>query len=80
MISVLTQHAEQNAHGQRRAESDPRVELLPGPTIHLDLASPAALAPADDNASALAVKIGLGQRERFPDPQSRALEHHDLAT
>ena len=44
-----------------------------------DLATPATLAPADQNGPALTVKIGLGQRERFADPESGAPEHHDHA-
>jgi hypothetical protein len=44
---VGTPHdTEQRAHGQGRAESESRTEIVPGPAVHRHLASPAAL-PAE---------------------------------
>ena len=53
------QHAEQRPHGQRPSQRQPRVELLPGPAVHPDLAALAALALAHQDRAALQVKIAL---------------------
>jgi hypothetical protein len=73
------QHAEQRADGQGRAELQPGIEMVPGPTVHPDLAPPAAFPGANEDRAALSVKVGLGQRERFADPQPGAPQHDDHA-
>jgi hypothetical protein len=70
-------HTQQRANRQARPELEPRVKLLPGPAVHADLASLAALAVADHDGAARAVKVGLGKRERFADPQASAPQQHD---
>jgi hypothetical protein len=54
------QDAEQRADGQSRAQLQPGIELLPCPAIHSHLAPTAALAGANQDGAALAVKVGLG--------------------
>ena len=66
------QDAEQRADRHGRAQFEPGIEVVPGPAVHPDLAAPAALPGANENSAALPVKIGLGQRERFADPQPGA--------
>jgi hypothetical protein len=55
----------------------PRLELLPAPGVRADLAPLSALAVADEDRPAVAVKIALG--ERLADTQTSAPEHHDQA-
>ena len=61
------------------AQFEPGPELLKGPAVHPDLASSPALTGADHDGAAVSVKIGLGQGERFADPQPCAPQHHDHA-
>jgi hypothetical protein len=70
-------HAEQGSDRQTRPELKPRVELLPGPAVHADLAPLTALAAAHEHRAARAVEIGLRKRKRFSDPESGAPEQHD---
>jgi hypothetical protein len=71
------QHAEQRTDRELGAELEPRPELLKRPAVDPDLAPPAALTGAHNDSAAVSVKIGLGERERFADPQPRAPQHHD---
>src|SRR5450755_1225284 len=73
------QDAEQRADGQSRSECEPGIEMVPGPAVHPDLAPPSALPGANEDGAALSVKVGLGQRERFADPQPGAPSHDDHA-
>ena len=59
------QHAEERADGQGPAQLKPRVELLPRPAVHPDLAAATTLSSPDQHRAALAVKIGLSQRQRL---------------
>ena len=63
------QNAEERADRQGPAQLEPGVELLPRPAVHPDLPPATALAGTDQHGAALAVKIGLSQRERLADPQ-----------
>src|SRR5213082_3268876 len=74
-----TEHAEQRANRQPRADLEPRLELLPGPTVHSNLAPLAALAAAHQHGAACPVEIALRQSERLADPQPRTPEHDDHA-
>src|SRR5439155_11534739 len=70
-------HAEQRADRQARSDLKPRLELLPGPAVHPDLAALAALAAADEDRAARSVEVGLGESERFTDSETGAPEEHD---
>src|ERR1700759_2770137 len=74
------QHTEQRTHGKRGPQLQPWVELLPCPAVHPDLAALTALAVSDQDRTATYVKVTLGERECFADPQSGAPEHDDQAT
>src|SRR5947209_6505695 len=63
------QHAEERADRQGPAHLEPRIKLLPRPAVHPDL-PPTTLSSTDEHGTALAVKIGLSQRQRLADPQS----------
>lgn len=56
---------------------EPGLEALEAPPVHPDLASFAAFASAHKHRTASGVKIALGERERFTDPEARAPEHDD---
>jgi hypothetical protein len=51
--------------------------LFPGPVVHADLTPAPALASAHEHRSASWVEVGLFERERFVDPQSRAPQDDD---
>jgi hypothetical protein len=57
---------------QSRAQLEPGIELLPRPAVHSDFAPLTTLAGANQDGAALAVKVGLAQRERLADPQPGA--------
>ena len=73
------QDAEQRSDRKRAPTLQPRVKILPSELVHPDLPAFAALGPADQDRTPAAIEIGLGQRERFADPQPGAPEHHDHA-
>jgi hypothetical protein len=50
---------------------------MPRPAVHADLAAATALALANDDRSASGVEVGLGQLERFADPQPGPPQQHD---
>jgi hypothetical protein len=52
-------HAKQGPDAQGDAEAQPRVDLVPCPPIHADLASLAAFASADENRAAVLVEVKL---------------------
>jgi len=55
----------------------PRIELLPRPPVHSDLAALAALPTPDGHGAARSVQIALLERERFADSQAGAPEQDD---
>jgi hypothetical protein len=55
------------------------LQLLPGPVVHADFAAAASLAAAHQHGAAARVEIGLGERERFADPQPGAPQQDDQA-
>jgi hypothetical protein len=61
-------HAQHRAGSELAADLKPRLELLPRPTIHPDLATLAALPAPDKDGAAGPVQIALLERERFADP------------
>ena len=71
------QNAGERADRQGPAQLEPGVELLPRPAVHPDLAPATALPGTDQHCAALAVKVGLSQRERLADPQTGTPEHDD---
>jgi hypothetical protein len=64
--------AQRRADRQRDSDAQPRVDLLPGPPVHADLASLSALAATNEDAAARPVKVTLGQRKRLADAQPGA--------
>jgi hypothetical protein len=64
--------AQQRADRQRDSDAQPRVDLLPGPPVHADLASLSAIAATNEDAAARPVKVTLGQRKRLADAQPGA--------
>ena len=73
------QHTEQRPDRQLGAELKPRTELLKCPAVHSDFASPPALPGSHQDRAAVHIEIGLGERERFADPQPCPPEHDDHA-
>jgi hypothetical protein len=71
---LLADQCRRTWHGTRA-----RDVVLGGPPVHANLASAAALPHADQHGAAVGIKLGLGDCERFADPQPRAPEHHDHA-
>jgi hypothetical protein len=69
--------AEQRPDREFYAGGEPRLQLLPGPVVHADLAAAAALAAAHQHGAAPRVKIRLGEGERLADTQSGAPQHDD---
>jgi hypothetical protein len=59
--------AQQWPHGQLKPQVEPRLQLVPAPGIHADLAPPAALATPHQQCAAALIEVGLGERERFLD-------------
>jgi hypothetical protein len=70
-------HAEQRPDRQGRANLQIRGQLIPAPTVHAHLASPAALPGAHDDGTARSIKVGLGEVERFADSQPGSPEDDD---
>jgi hypothetical protein len=56
---------------------EPRLKLLPGPSIHPDLSALAALPTAHEHSAAGSIEITLQKRERFANPETSAPEQHD---
>jgi hypothetical protein len=61
-------HAQHGADRELASDLEPRIELLPRPTVHSDLAAFAALATPDEYGAARSVQIVLLQSQRFADP------------
>ena len=70
-------HTEQRPDRQLAADLEPRVELLPRPAVHPDLASLAALPPPHEDGASSTVKVALVEGERFADSQARTPQQHD---
>jgi hypothetical protein len=68
------EHAQKRADRELLAGLDPRVELIPCPTVHPYLATLAALPASDENCSASSVQIAFLNRERFADLEPSAPE------
>jgi len=69
--------AQQRANRKPTPKLHPGHQLRPGPAIHADFATPAALAVANENRAARAVEIGLGEVESLTDPQAGPPEDDD---
>ncbi len=69
--------AEQRTDRQRDSRDEPRLELLPAPVIHPDLATSPALGATDEQRAATAIEVRLTQRERFVDAKAGAPQHHN---
>src|ERR1700752_2359815 len=67
-IGRSVDHTQHCAEWKLATDLYPRLELLPRPTIHPDLATLAALPTPDEYGAARSVQIALLQRERFADP------------
>src|SRR4051812_4223977 len=65
--------------GSSKPAGEPRLEFLPGPVVHADLATAPAFAASNGDRSAARVEIGPGEGERFADTQPGAPEHDDQA-
>jgi hypothetical protein len=70
-------HAQQGANRKLPAGFEPRINLLPGPTVHPDLAALAALSAPDEDGTAGTVEITLLEGECLADPQACSPEQHD---
>ena len=73
-------HAQQRPDRELSADLEPRVELLPGPSVHPDLATLATLATPDEHRAAGSVQVALLQGERFADAESGAPQQNDQRT
>ena len=72
--------AKQRSDWELGADVKPRLELLPGPLVHSDLAAPAALAAPHEQRAAAPIKIGLAQRECLVDAKAGAPQHDDQSS
>lgn len=68
--------AEQRPHRELEPGGQPRLQLLPCPVVHADLASASALAATDQHGAAARVEVGFGERERLAD---RSPARHNTA-
>src|SRR3954471_2374791 len=57
--------AEQRPDRELKAGGNPRLQLLPAPRVHADLAAPAALAAAQEQGPAARVEVAVAQRQRL---------------
>jgi hypothetical protein len=69
--------AKQRPDWKLESQLEPRVQFLPAPCVHADLATPAALAASDEQRAASLVEIGLGKGKPFLDAQPRSPQDHD---
>jgi hypothetical protein len=74
------QDAEERTDRQALAQLNPWLQLLPGPAVHTNLAALAALPVSNEDRAANRVKVGLGERERFADPEASAPQDDDQRT
>jgi hypothetical protein len=72
--------AEQRADRELDAVLGPAGDVLPCPVVHPDCPALPALPLADEHRPGLRVQIGLGERERFADPQPGAPQDRDQPT
>ena len=70
-------HAQQCSGTKPGAQLKPWLKLSPPPAIHADLAAAPTLSTPNKNGPARLVKVGLGEGERFTDPQSATPKDHD---
>src|ERR1035441_2393104 len=68
--------AKQSPDGKTPADLEPRLQLIPGPVVHPDLAAPAALAAADEDGASRSVKVTLGEVKRPADPETGTPQDH----
>jgi hypothetical protein len=59
---------------------EPRLDVLPAPPVHADLAALAALAAANEHRAGRAVGIVFGGRQRLADAQASPPQHDDERT
>jgi len=59
--------AEERPDRQLDSPLKPRLQLLPAPCVHTDLAAASALAATDEQRAAAVIQISFGKRERFLD-------------
>jgi hypothetical protein len=69
--------AQKRADRQLASELEPRLQLLPCPTVHADFAPATALAAPHEHRAAGLVEIAFGQLERLVDPEPGSPEDHD---
>jgi hypothetical protein len=60
--------AKQRTDRKLNPQLKPRMEFIPAPVIHADLAPASALAASDEQGPAALIEIGLGEAEGFLDP------------
>ena len=70
-------HAEQRPDRELSADLEPRVELLPSPPVHPDLAALATFPSPDEDRAARSIEVALVQGERFADSQAGTPEQND---
>jgi hypothetical protein len=73
-------HAQQRPDRQPTPVLEPRLELAPRPSVHVDLTSLAALAALDKDRPANGVEVALLQTERLANPKPRTPQEHDQRT
>ncbi len=71
------QDAKERSDGQALTQIDPWLELVPGPTIHPDLAAFAAFAVPHKNRPAPGIEICFREGERFADSQAGTPQNDD---
>ena len=60
--------AEQRTDRKLNPALEPRMEFIPAPVVHADLAAASALAASDEQGAAAVIEVGLGEAEGFLDP------------
>jgi hypothetical protein len=72
-----SEDAEQRADRELDAVLGPVTDVLPAPIVHPDHPALPALAASDRHRPGPRVKIGLGERQHFTDPQAGAPQDRD---
>jgi hypothetical protein len=70
-------YAQHRADRKLATDLQPRIELVPCPTVHPNFSALAALPTPDKYSATRTVEVALLERERFADPQPGAPKQHN---
>jgi hypothetical protein len=67
----------QGTDGKLTSHLKPRLEFVPSPGIHANLAPATAFAVPDQDGATAVVQVAFGQSERLVNPQPGTPQDHD---